>query len=406
MRLRFLLFFALLCLAGGAQAARRSYDVEYLAEFLPAQKAARVTITMTRDTGRATRLNFRMPAARYLDVSGDGVVTREGDRVLWQPPKPGGKLRYTYLIDHKRENGAYDARITKTWAIVRGDDLFPNVRVRTTREADSRARLRFKLPPGWNEFDTPYVLSRDGREYVIVNPRRRFDRPLGWIIAGDLGTRREWMDGVHFSVSAPKGEDVRRVDILSFIHVAFPEIMLAFGTLPPKILIVGAGDPMWRGGLSAPRSIWLHASRPLVSENGTSALLHELTHVITRIRGQDRDDWIAEGLAEFYSIELMRRSGLISNKRYKRALAFEKARGASVKSLRTDDSSGRRTARAVLLFVDLDREIRRKTEDRSDLDDVTQRLMEIGKVSTSDLRAIAERIVGGKLETLESPLLK
>ena len=60
----------------------------------------------------------------------------------------------------------------------------------------------------------------------------------------------------------------------------------------------------------------------------------------------------------------------------------------------------------MLLFVDLDREIRRKTEDRSDLDDVTQRMMEVGKVSTSDLRAIAERVAGGKLDTLDTPILK
>lgn len=405
MRSRFILVFMLLCVAGGAHAARRSYDVEYLAEFVPAEKAARVTIALTRDTGRATRLNFRMPPARYLNVTGDGAVTREGDRVLWLPPRAGGKLRYTYLIDHTRANGAYDARITKRWAILRGDDLFPNVRVRTTKEADSRARLRFKLPPGWNEFDTPYVLSRDRRDYVIVNPKRRFDRPLGWIIAGDLGTRREWMDGVHFSISAPKDEDMRRVDILSFIHVAFPEMVRAFGELPKKILIVGAGDPMWRGGLSAPRSVWLHASRPLISENGTSTLLHELTHVITRIRGYKGDDWITEGLAEFYSIELMRRSGLLSPKRYKLTLAFEQQRSASVKSLHGSDTSGRRTARSVLLFVELDKEIRRKTHDRSDIDDVTQKLMEIGKVRTEDLREITERLIGGKVETLATPLL-
>ena len=57
--------FSVLCLAlllaAPAQAARRSYDVHYLAEFVPAQKAARVTITLEHDTGRATRLDFLMP---------------------------------------------------------------------------------------------------------------------------------------------------------------------------------------------------------------------------------------------------------------------------------------------------------------------------------------------------------
>lgn len=42
-----------------------------------------------------------------------------------------------------------------------------------------------------------------------------------------------------------------------------------------------------------------------ISENATSTLFHELSHVITRISAEDRSDWIAEGLAEFYSVELV-----------------------------------------------------------------------------------------------------
>ena len=42
--------------------------------------------------------------------------------------------------------------------------------------------------------------------------------------------------------------------------------------------------------------------------------MHELTHAVTRIRGARNEDWIAEGLAEFYSIELPRRAGLLKGK--------------------------------------------------------------------------------------------
>jgi hypothetical protein len=405
---RFALFLllALLAAAAPAQAARRSYDVHYLAEFVPSEKGARVTITLEHDTGRATRLNFLMPADRYSNVTADGTFSREGDRVLWVPPKAGGKIRYFYRIDHIRRNGSYDARITDEWAIVRGDDLFPPVKVRTTKDTDSRARLHFKLPAGWTNYDTPYILTRNEKHYVIVNPKRRFDRPIGWIVAGNVGTRREWIDGVEIAVASPKGEGMRRMDILALTNVAFYEMMHAFGTMPPKILIVGAGDPMFRGGLSAPRSMWLHADRPLISENSTSTLLHELTHVITRIRGHRGHDWITEGLAEFYSLEIMRRTSLISEKRHRRALEFAREWSRGVKSLKTSNASGERTARAVLLLVALDEEIRKKTDDRRDIDDVTQKLMEIGKVTTDDLRSISERIVGGKVEALDTPLLR
>lgn len=404
--IRILLFLALVASAAPAAAARRSYDVDYLARFVPAEKSAKVTIALDHDTGRATRLSFAMPAARYLDVRGDGEVRREGERVVWVPPKAGGKLRYTYRIDRQRANGSYGARITPRWVIVRGDHLFPPVRVRTTKDTDSRARLRFELPPGWEGVETPYVLTRDKDDYVVVNPKRRFDRPVGWIVAGDIGARREWIDGVELAVAGPKGEGVRRMDVLALGNIVFYEMLHAFGTMPPKILVVGAGDPMFRGGLSGPRSLFLHSDRPLISENSTSTLVHELVHVVTRIRGHRGHDWITEGLAEFYSLELMRRVSLISEKRHKRALAFAREWSREVKSLRSSDSSGQRTARAVLLLVELDREIKRRTDGKRDIDDVTQELMEIGRVTTDDLRRVSERIVGGKLESLDTPLLK
>ncbi len=38
------------------------------------------------------------------------------------------------------------------------------------------------------------------------------------------------------------------------------------------------------------------------------------------IRGDKESDWIVEGLAEFYSIQTLRRSGGIGQKRYEQAV--------------------------------------------------------------------------------------
>lgn len=385
-------------------AAATSYDVDYTIEFLPASKQAAVTIALDPGDGRATRLDFAMDE-RYSAIEGDGRIERKAGRVVWTPPREGGELRYRYAIDQQRANGGYDALLTRDWVIVRGDDLVPSARVRATRGADSRARLAFKLPPGWTNVDTPYVLNRDRDAFVVVNPARRFDRPVGWIIAGDVGTRREWIEDMEVSIAGPKGEDVRRNDLLAFIHATAPEMRHAFGTLPSKVLILGAGDPMWRGGLSGPRSLFLHASRPAISENGTSTLMHELTHVITRIRGVPGEDWIAEGLAEFYSIELLHRGGLLSELRHKRALDWMKRHGRGVKRLQSQASSGQRTARAVTLFAELDREIRRGSENRYDLDNLTQALMGRGRVSVEDLREEAERLIGAPSQTLAASVV-
>ncbi len=394
----------LLAFAGNASAAT-SYDVDYTVEFLPKQRQIAVTITLDPADGRATRLDFPMDPQRYTDVTGDGTIERKGERLIWAPPKKGGELHYRFAVNQERHGGGFDALMTDDWVIVRGDDLVPSARVRTTKNADSRARLRFKLPTGWTGADTPYVLNRAREAFVVVNSSRRFDRPVGWVIAGDIGTRREWIEDMEVSVAGPKGEDLRRNDILAFINATAPEMRRAFGRLPTKVLLLGAGDPMWRGGLSGPRSLFLHADRPLISENGTSTLMHELTHVITRIRGEKGEDWIAEGLAEFYSIELLNRAGLLSDTRRQRALQWMKRHGRDVKRLHRSSSSGERTARAVTLFAALDAEIRKKSESRFDIDNLTQSLMGRGRVTQEDLRDEAERLLGAPSEVLNTPLL-
>ncbi len=401
------LFFAAFCafFACSPELAARSYDVDYLVEFVPQDGQVAVTLSLQPGDGRVTRMDFAMDPARYEQIEGDGEIDRDGMRVIWTPPKAGGKFSYRYTVDSERRGGGYDALMTDDWAIVRGDDVVPRALIRATRRADSRTRLRFKLPPGWNAVDTPYVLDRERQAYVVVNPARSFDRPVGWMIAGAIGTRREWIEDMEVSVAGPRGEDLRRNDILAFLNATAPEMRHAFGDLPSKILILGAGDPMWRGGLSGPRSLFLHADRPVISENGTSTLMHELTHVITRIRGGKQDDWIAEGLAEFYSIELLHRAGLLSDTRHERALQWMKNHGKDIKRLRAKRSSGPRTARAVTLFAELDREIRSKSAGRYDLDNLTQALRGRGRISLDDLRGSAERLLGGPADTLSGSLL-
>ena len=157
---------------------------------------------------------------------------------------------------------------------------------------------------------------------------------------------------------APKGERVDHVATMAIVRQALPEMRLAFGKLPDKILIVRSGDPMWRGGLSAPGSLWLHAQRPLLSENGTSPLLHELTHVITDIRGDGSDDWISEGIAEYYSLDIGHRAGLISARRFALSIKSADTSGAKVEKLRASESARDRTRKAVARVAALDEELR------------------------------------------------
>lgn len=365
-------------------------------------------MTHTPGSGRITQLDVRFEPARYSQVRAEGgSLTRAGDRWTWVPdPRRASTLRWRYKVDKQRRGGGYDARLTRDWAIVRGDHLVPAMAVRASAGADSSARLYFDLPPGWTNVDTPFVHTRDRKGFVVVNPERRFDRPVGWMIAGAVGTRREMADGMEVSIAGPVGDPVRRNDSLAFINLVAPEMRAAFGDLPSKILIVSAGDPMWRGGLSGPRSLYLHADRPLISENGSSTLVHELVHLVTRIRGADGDDWIAEGTAEFYSITLLNRAGLLSDARRDRAFQWMQNHGRNVRTLTGARSWGPQTARAVSLFRELDQEIRRATHDDRSMDDVMRRLVEIREVSREDLAATVEEVMGRPSRVLDTPLLR
>jgi hypothetical protein len=407
---RVLSIIALIGLAGSAVAtasARTDYEIDYTVSFLPEDKAADVTMEVRPDTGRAKRFTFTMDAALYTDIEGDGGITVDGNRVEWTVPEHGGHFRYRYgPIDHRRNGAGYDARITADWTILRGDDLFPTGKVLLSKGADSRTRLHFELPEGWTMVDTGFGRIGHSDSFVVTNPETRFDRPVGWIIAGSVGNRFERIAGVELSVAAPKGSAMHRSDILAFCSWILPEVQRAFDEMPNKVLIAGADDPMWRGALSGPNSIYLHSGRPLISGNNTSTLVHELVHIVTGIRDEEGYDWIPEGLAEFYAVELLHRSGGMTDERYRKVRDFMQEWSADVETLRAKDSTGPRTARAVLFFHELDAEIRARTDNDKDLDDVVRLLMQERRVDADDLREASQSVAGGELETLRSPLLR
>ena len=118
---------------------------------------------------------------------------------------------------------------------------------------------------------------------------------------------------------------------------------------------------MWLGALSAPNSIFVHADRPLISENGTSTIVHEMVHVLLADLETPRDqDWIDEGLAEYLSLRALKDSGTISaGCATTTTIGAFRRWGEQAKSLRTTSSSGPVTARAVTIFHDLDAELRK-----------------------------------------------
>jgi hypothetical protein len=191
------------------------------------------------------------------------------------------------------------------------------------------------------------------------------------------------------------------MDMLAFLRWTLPTVQTLFPHFPPRLLVVSAGDPMWRGALSAPASLFVHADRPMISENATSTLVHELVHVSMRAQSGPGADWIVEGLAEYYSLEILRRSGAISDKRFAKAHAALAAWGKDSAPLDSARSSGAITARAVGVLRAIDEEIRHASGGRGSLDDVVRQLADEGKpVTLARFRELATSAAGAPLHSI------
>jgi hypothetical protein len=367
------------------------YTVLYDVTIVPTERTAHVAIRVSNNPRRLLELHLRVDE-EHFDFRGDGEIVRADRLLTWRPPTSEAVLRYKFRIDHLRDERSYDARCTERWAIFRGDDLVPPARVRSEDGATSRSRLRLRLPEGWSAV-TPYPPGTGGTSR-ITHPERRFDRPTGWFILGEIAALHEDIAGTHVVVAGPKGHQVRRHDLLAMMRWHLPALNQLLGEPLERFLIVSAGDPMWRGGLSASSSVFLHANRPLISEDGTSPLLHELMHAALRIQSRHGADWIVEGLAELYSLELLKRAGTFDEARYQRALDRLARRGGSVPETGAH-SSGSTSARAATVLHLLDREIRQRSGEAKRLDHVVRALAgSRASITTDDFRALAEKVTG------------
>ena len=381
-----------------------TYQLQYHATINPDTEQAEVQITLP-DAKLINSINFRLDEKFHSKVQGNGELELIDGRAIWQPPEKNARLSYTVKINHERDPGEYDSIYQKDFAIFRGDDLIPPATVRTKPGAHSKATLTFELPQHWNSINSGWPKKAD-RHFIIDDPERRFDRPTGWFIAGKLGTRREKLNGTHIAVSAPQNMGVKRMDLVSFILMNWPQLRELVDELPPRILIVTAPDPMWRGGLSGPNSLFFHADRPMVSENGTSSLLHELFHTLTGITDKGNDDWAVEGLAEYYAIEILYRSGGLSEDRRQRVFDWLADWSKDITKLRGRSSTGQQTARAVILLEELAQEISEKTDGEKSLDDLTRALIKEKHIDLALINEIVEGLIGSPADTLDSPLLK
>jgi predicted metalloprotease with PDZ domain len=394
------IFICLLTLVAASSAcAAEHYEAQFVVHAKPESGIFAVEIRL-KGAQLPSRVRLAIDPKRHRNFTSDTRLSTSAREIVWQPKGKSARLSYEFVVNHERPSKGFDSYMNADWALFRGDKLVPRARVTAKRGLTSRSSLQFVLPKEWSVV-TAYAPSGT-QSTPIDDPDRGFDRPQGWMLAGKIGVRAEKIGHVQATIAAPVGESARRQDALSFLNWNLPKLLEVFQDFPPRLLIVSAGDPMWRGGLSGPASLFLHADRPLISENRTSTMLHELVHVATRLRADHESDWIVEGLAEYYSLETLRRSGGISERRYGQAIEEMQRWAKRSSSLFADNSSGATTARAVLALTAVDREIRAQTAGKRSLDDLARLLAKRGgTISLNRLQKAGAQIAGKPLKTLE-----
>ena len=402
--LRYMLLAALLSVAAcgiadsesAEQANAREYGLHFELRMIPATSSVEVTMKLKQRRDLLREIAFS--ATGLHDISGDDTLTIRNGMVRWRPPVTGGTLKWRVIVQSKRGSG-YDAWMGSQWGLFRAEDVIPRARSRSLKGAKARTTLSFKLPADWSAI-TEY--SSRNNPILVEHTGRRLTLPTGWIAVGKLGVRRETIAGVRVAVAAPEGQDVRRMDILALLNWALPELVDILPDALPRLTIVSAGDPMWRGGLSAPASLFLHASRPMISENATSTLLHEVMHTALGLSAVPGYDWIIEGFAEYYSIELLHRGRAISNDRYKTAFEDQAEWSRKSRTLCGRASGGPRTALGVTVLAALDKDLRQRTRGKVILDDLLQSLVrEQSRVDAELMNTHVERLTGARSAVLE-----
>jgi hypothetical protein len=348
------------------------------------------------DEVKALRLRF--PADRIKSVRGSGRFHPFDGGLLWEPGGPYAHLTYRVKINHVRgQHGRFDSLATRDWVLSRAHDLFPRINIECypgAPRAKSRARLIFRLPRGWRSAAALPAVGPD--TYRLDQPGKILDRPRGWFALGKFAIHRQEIAEIMVQLARMPGSTVQPSELFRFLTTTLPALKRLLLAGPETLLLVSAPDPMWHGGLSGEHSFYMHAGRPLRTPDKTSPWLHEMFHVLQPYKPAPDADWIEEGLAEFYSLELQRRAGLVDDSAYTRALGYFERFGLWNVDLTQQQDNAATNNSAPLVMYALDQRIQHATAGKRRLDDVvTQLAKEGGQVDTARfLRTV--NLVSGK----------
>jgi len=393
---------AVLLVTGTARswaASRTTFAIDYTVTISAKEpKIARVRWDLSGiDEVRSVRLGFQ--AERFDQFTASGKLEQKGGEVLWEPGQPYAHLSYRVRVDNPRgRQQRYDSYAASDWVITRAKALFPRISVVYDDRKPpprSRARLRFKLPSGWRVVTAMEAAGRD--IFLPLQPGNSLDRPTGWIALGKIDVSRQEIGGTMVEVARAPGSKLKSAELFRLYEGTLPILHKLFPRPMEQLLVVSGPDPMWHGGISGADSFYIHGDRALRTPDKTSPYLHELFHVMQPYKPEADADWIEEGLAEYYSLELQRRAGLLDATAFDRGLGYLKRYGLwNVDMTKQHDNAATNNSAPFIMHA-IDQRIQRATAGKRRLDDVVALLVRGDtSVNTARFERAVERVAGRK----------
>ncbi|MFI5397281.1 MAG: hypothetical protein ACHQ9S_17210 [Candidatus Binatia bacterium] len=388
----------LLALASRGAEAKETFSIDYIVTVSATNPhTAQVRWELT-GIEEVKHLRLRFPSARFDSFHGTGKLRPVEGGLVWEPGGPYAHLTYRVKIDHIRgQRQRYDSYAGHDWIVTRARNLFPRIDIDchpdTKGTPKSRARLIFRLPRGWRSA-APLPALGPGT-YHLSEPGKILDRPRGWFALGKFNLDRQEIAQIMIELVRMPGSTLPPTELFHFLDRTLPTLKKLLLAGPETLLVVSAPDPMWHGGISGEHSFFMHTGRPLRTPDKTSPYLHELFHVLQPYKPAADADWIEEGLAEFYSLELQRRAGLIDAAAYARALGYFERFGLWNVDLTQQQDNAATNNSAPLVMHALDQRIQRATAGKKRLDDVvTELAQEGGEVNTTRFLHTVNQVSG------------
>lgn len=379
--------------------AAETFSIDYIVTISATQPVTATVRWELAGIEEIKELRLQFAADRLTGFRGTGALEPIPGGLRWVPGSPYAHLTYRVAINHIRgQRQRYDSYAGTDWIVTRAHDLFPRIAIdATTRDGGqpkSRARLLFRLPRGWRSVAPLPALAPD--VYRLIEAGRILDRPRGWFALGKVAVDRQEIGGIMVQVARVPGSQLVPADLFHLLEGTLPPLKHLLAADTSTVLVVSAPDPMWHGGISGEHSFYIHAKRPLRTPDKTSPYLHEFFHVLQPYRPGPDADWIEEGLAEFYSLELQRRAGLLDSAAYARALGYFERYGLWNVDLTQQRDNPATNNSAPLVMYALDQRIQHATAGKKRLDDVVTELAHHHHqtISTAELLQVVDSVTG------------